>query len=154
MTQRVRPSVVAVLILCLACLACDGGGGGSPTEPRPPSGKRFQFTVLAISTFLEGGLLEAAVSVDGREVSRVDWSRGGSACVIACGIAADVQGLTPGTHTIRFTVVRQTRTTVHYTVSYNGILTDPATNQRDPVSSQPQQIRLQAGQSVTFTLRV
>ncbi len=154
MTQKVR-SAVAVLILSLVCLACNGGGGGSsPTEPRPPSGKRFQFTVLAISTFLEGGLLEAAVSVDGREVSRVDWSRGGSACVIACGLAADVQGLAPGTHTIRFTVVRQTRTTVHYTVTYSGVLTDPATNQRDPVSSQPQQLRLQAGQSVTFNLRV
>jgi hypothetical protein len=153
MKSAVRRAV-AVLVLPLVCLACGGGGGGSPTEPPPASGKRIQFTVLAISTFLQGGLLEATVSFDGREVSRVDWSRGGSACTVACGIAADVQGLAPGNHTIRFTVVRQTQATVHYTVAYSGILIDPATNQRDPVSSQPQQLRLQAGQSVTFNLRV
>lgn len=154
MKQRVC-SVVAVLVCSLMCLTCGGGGGGSsPTEPPAPSGKRFQFTVLAISTFLQGGLQEATVSFDGREVSRVDWSRGGSACVITCELGADVQGIAPGDHTIRFTVVRQTQTTIHYTVGYSGILTDPATGRRDPVSSSPQQLQLRAGQSVSFTLRV
>lgn len=60
MTQSVRS---AVLILSLVCLACGGGGhGGSPTEPSAPSGKHLQFTLIAAT--VDGGLLEAAVSLE------------------------------------------------------------------------------------------
>jgi len=149
MQQRVR-SAVAVLVLSVVCLACGGGGhGGGPTEP---SGQRLQVTLIAVP--VGGNLLEAAVSFDGREVSRVDWSRTGGSCALFCGLAVDVAGISAGEHTIRFTVVRQTRATVDYFVNYGGVLTDPATGRQDPVNSPQQSVRLQAGQSASFTLRV
>lgn len=155
MTQRVR-SAVAVLVLSLACLACGGGGGhgSGPTEPAPPAGKQFQFSMGAQAVFLDGGLLEVAALVDGREVARMDFSRGGGSCSVACGITGRAQNLSSGTHAITFTVVRQTRAVTEYLVAASGVLSDAATGSREVVNFPPQRMRLRAGESVTFTLRV
>jgi hypothetical protein len=153
-----KPSVrrvVAVLTLSLVCLACGGGGGGSsPTEPPPPSsGKQFRFTTGATSAILQGGVIEATVSVDGREVSRMDWSGTSGSCVVLCTIPSDVRGLSAGNHTVTFTVVRQTRTIVDYFVTCNGIVTHENGNQQ--VVNMPQQrAQLRVGQSVTFNIRI
>jgi hypothetical protein len=154
MNPRVR-SALAVLALSLVCLACGGGGGSSPTEPTPPTstGKRFQFTVGAQSTILQGGVIEATVSVDGREVSRRDWSGTSGSCQLLCSLVSDVRGLSAGNHTVTFTVVRQTRTTVDYTVTCNGIVTHE--NGSQEVANLPhQRAQLRAGQSVSFNIRI
>ena len=145
----------ALLLLAVLSFACGGGGGngGSPTEPPAPTGKQFQFSIGASAVFLDGALLEVTASVDGREVSRVDFSRGGGSCVVFCGIAGTAQNLAPGNHSITFTVVRQTRTVTEYQVVGSGILSDTNGNP-EPVNFPPQRARLRAGDSVTFTLRV
>jgi hypothetical protein len=155
MELRVRP-VAAVVILSLMSFACGGGGGGGrgPTEPSGPTGKRLQFTVVAAPGNFEGGILEGAVFFDGREVGRVDWSRAGGACEFPCEVAGDVQGVSPGNHTVRFTVVRQERTTTLYQFVLSGSITDPATGTREPISQVSQRLRLRAGESVTFNVRI
>lgn len=143
----------AVLLLAVVCLACGGGGGGGsgPTEPPPPTGKRFQFNVFASPT--GAGLIEASLSLDGREISRRDWQRTtGSPCTILCTLGGDVRGLTPGNHTVTFTVVRQTRTTIEYVVSGSGVVTDLATGQQRAIIMEQRSPRLRAGQSVTYTV--
>jgi hypothetical protein len=153
MHLRVRLAT-AIVVLAVVCLACGGGGGGnSPTEPPAPTGKRFQFVVGAQSTVLQGGVIEATVSVDGREVSRRDWSGTSDSCQILCDQTADVRGLSAGNHTVTFTVVRQTRTTVDYTVTCNGIVIHENGNQ-EVANLPPQRRQLRAGQSVTFSIRI
>jgi hypothetical protein len=142
-----------VLILSLLCLACGGGGGGNggPTEPPPPTGKRFQFNVFASP--IDGGLVEATLSLDGRQIARRDWpATTGSVCTILCGLPGDEQGLTPGNHTLTFTVVRQNRTTLEYIVNGSGVVTDLATGGQRAIVMPQQNPRLRAGQSVTFTV--
>lgn len=146
---------LAVLVLSLVCLACGGGGGGSsPTEPTPPptTGKRFQFNVV-VTAPLQGGLVEGTVSVDGREVSRMDWSGTSGFCQLFCTLVNDVRGLSAGNHTITFTVVRQTRTTIDYVVGCNGIVFHENGTQQ-PANLPVQQVQLRAGQSVTFNIRI
>jgi hypothetical protein len=141
----------SLLALSLACLACDrGGGGGSPTAPPQPTGKRFQFTVGGVAF---DGLLEATVTFDGREVARTDWSAQGGPCGILCGINADVQGISPGEHTVAFTVVRQPEPVGTYALSCHGIITDPTNSQQQVINTPQQQLRLRAGQSATFRIR-
>ena len=156
MNRRLCPAAAAVFVLSLMCFACGGGhgGGSGPTEPPAPTGKRLQFTISAALGNFSGALLESAASFDGREVGRTDWTRAGGACTEVCGIAADVQGISPGSHTVRYTVVRQDRALIDYVVVFSGIISDPATGSRETVTSPPQQRRLRAGESVTFTVRI
>ena len=149
-------SAAAVFILSLMSFACGGGGGGGrgPTEPSVPTGKRLVFTVAAAPGNFEGGILEGAVFFDGREVGRVDWSRAGGSCFFPCEVGADVQGISAGNHTVRFTVVRQERTTTLYQFVLGGFLTDPATGAREPISQVSPRLRMRAGESVTFTVRI
>lgn len=155
MKRRSR-SAAAVFVLSLLCFACGGGhgGGGGPTEPPQPTGKRLQFTVTAALPNFSGAVLEAAVSFDGREVGRTDWTRAGGSCALICETSADVQGISPGSHTVRYTVVRQDHAVIEYTVFFSGILIDPATGSRTSVTAPQQQLRLRAGESVTFTVRI
>lgn len=153
MNLRFRPAA-AVFVLSLLCLACGGGdgGGGGPTAPQP-TGKRLQFTVVAAPGNFEGGILEGAVSFDGREVGRTDWSRAGGPCFFPCEVAGDVQNISPGDHTVRFTVVRQERTTILYQFVLSGFIIDPRTSSREQVNQVSQRVRLRAGEGVNFTVR-
>lgn len=154
--NRTARSAAAVFILSLMSLACGGGGGGGrgPTEPSGPTGKRLQFTVVAAPGNFEGGILEGAVFFDDREVGRVDWSRAGGACEFPCEITGDVQGISPGNHTVRFTVVRQERAVTLYQFVLSGSIIDPTSGGREPISQVSQRLRLRAGESVTFTVRI
>jgi hypothetical protein len=147
--------VSAVVILSLMCLACGGGGGGGgngPTEPPAPTGKRFVFSVFA-SPLGSGTLIEASLSLDGREIDRRDWQRTtGSACTILCSLNGDERGLTPGNHTLTYTVVRQVRQTTEYDVNGSGVVTDLATGQQRAIILGSRSARLGAGQSVTYTV--
>lgn len=143
----------AVLTLSFVCLGCGGGGGGGtgPTQPPPPTGKRFQFNVFASP--IGGTLIEATLSLDGRELSRRDWqSTTGSACTILCTLGGDVRGLSSGNHTVTFTVVRQTRQVNEYVVNGSGVVTDLATGQQRAILMEQRDPRLGAGQSVTYTV--
>ncbi len=148
-------SALAVFGLSLLCFACGGGGGGGggPTEPPPPTGKRFQFNVFPIPGNFQGGILEGATFFDGREVGRTDWSRTGDGCEFNCAIAGDVQGISPGNHTVRVTVIRQERAVMLYQVILNGFIIDPATGSREQVTQISQRLQLRAGESVNFTVR-
>jgi hypothetical protein len=112
------------------------------------------FTVVAAPGNFEGGILEAAVFFDGREVGRTDWSRTGGPCEFNCGIAGDVQGISPGNHTVRFTVVRQERAVTLYQFVLSGFIIDPTTGSRDPIGQVSQRLRLRSGESVSFTVRI
>lgn len=151
MNRRFRP--VAAFVLALVSFACGGGGGRGPTEPSAPSGKQFQFSVTAAPGNFEGNILEGVVSFDGREVSRVDWSRSGGGCFFPCEITANVQGISSGDHTVRFTVVRQERTTTLYQFVLSGFISDPRTGSREQVNQVSQSVRLRAGEGVNFTVR-
>lgn len=145
----------AVLVLCLTMLACGGGGGGGggtgPTVPPAPTGKRFQFSVFASP--LDGALVEAAVALDGRELSRRDWpATTGSGCTLLCTLSGDVRGLSAGNHTVTFMVVRQTRAAAEYVVNGSGVVTDAATGEQRVIFMPRQNHRLRAGQTVTYTV--
>jgi hypothetical protein len=154
--NRTARSVAAVFILSLMSFACGGGGGGGrgPTEPSGPTGKRLQFSVVAAPGNFEGGILEGAVFFDNREVGRVDWSRAGGACEFPCEVVGDVQGIPPGNHTVRFTVVRQERATTLYQFVLSGVIIDPSSGGREPVSQVSPRVRLRAGEGVTFNVRI
>ncbi|MEP7010172.1 MAG: hypothetical protein ABJC13_07600 [Acidobacteriota bacterium] len=154
MNRRAR-SAAAVFILSLISFACGGGGGGGgPTDPPAPSGKRFQFTVVAAPGNFEGGILEGAIFFDDREVGRTDWSRAGGPCEFPCEVLGDVQGIPPGSHVVRFTVVRQERALMFYQIILSGFVIDPVSGSRTQINRVSDRVRLRAGESVNFTVTI
>jgi len=116
-------------------------------------GKRAEFVVGASSTLLLGSILEGTVSFDGQEVSRVNWSQTGG-CTLLCFLPATVTNISPGSHTITFTVVHQTQNVIDYLINFTGTLIDPNNGQRQDIDMPLQRVRLRVGGTVTFTLRV
>lgn len=145
---------LALLGLTLACGGGGGGGGSTPTQPQA-SGNLVTVSVTVTSFNLGFGIDEATLSLDGREIARKDWhALAGQACAGGCQITGMVNNVSAGSHTVLFTVVRQSRTTIRYAAIGVVVVRTLSTGADRRIDLPRQDTTLQAGQSLTYTVNI
>ena len=136
---------VAVLVLIGLLLAC---GGGSPSAP---SGNQV-FVDIGVSSLSRGGVLEAALSFDGTEIERVDWSALAGGCGGNCQVVGTLTGVRSGRHTAALTIVRQSRPAVIYAVLGFVVVTDLSNGSQRTIGLPRRDVTLRAGEQVSYTI--
>jgi hypothetical protein len=150
---------VAAAILAIALVACGGGGsksGGpsSPTEPTGPTGPTNQLVidVVLVAQDVGAGLQVASLTLDGRELSRPDWSGfPGGSCKSDCHVAGTATDISTGAHTVKATVVSQSRATVTYLTLGAVTFADSSGSSRQITLPAEKHI-LRAGDSLSYSI--
>jgi hypothetical protein len=132
-----------------ALLACGdgGGGGGGPTGPTAPPPPASQLLINLALVSLNGGLEEAILSFDNREVARPVCNPAG-----VCQMTATITGASRGNHTVSVTVVRQNRQSVTYQAVGQADFVDSGGSRSVPL--QQRQVTLRVGQSVVYEISI
>jgi hypothetical protein len=143
---------LAALFLSLALSACGGGGGsgGGPSGPtEPPAPKNLLIVDVVLVPQSNGGLEEASLTLDGREIFHLNT--GGGSCQSDCHLPATVADVAAGEHTIEARVIRQSRSRISYiTVGSVTYGTSAGTGQQITLPSKI--ITLQAGDKLTYPI--
>ncbi len=139
------------LLISLLVLACGGGGGhGGGSTPTSPTPQGNTVVVSATLVALNGGVLEASLTLDGKEINHGDWSLSGG-CAAGCVMGAMVGSVASGSHTVAMTVVRQTATVISYVALGQVSVANP--NGTGQSIDLPQKnVSLKAGESVSYQI--
>jgi hypothetical protein len=138
------------LAAALTLVAC--GHDANVTGPQLQIPPQFQtFRIAGTVTAARGTLLEATILYDGLELPAARAVCDAPDGCTRLELEAGPIGATPGHHAIAFRVLRQTPSVVEYLVEgeVRGEL-GPA----DPIALGPTRASLEAGQSVTFEIRL
>jgi hypothetical protein len=147
---------VAAAILAIALVACGGGGSksGGPSSPAEPTGPKNQLVidVVLVSQNVGAGLQVASLTLDGRELSRPDWSGfPGGSCQSDCHVAGTATDISTGAHTVKATVVSQSRATVTYLTLGAVTFADSSGSSRQITLPAEKHI-LRAGDSLSYSI--
>jgi hypothetical protein len=149
----VKPSCLGLapaLLTSLLVLACGGGGGhggSTPTSPTP-QGNTIVVSAGFVATIGGGSLLEATLTLDGKQIDHGDWTATGGCGV--CVMGAMVGSVSSGAHTVTLTVVRQTATVVSYAAQGSVSVASSASGQS--IALPQKNVSLRAGESVSYQI--
>lgn len=148
--------IVTVVALVVVLAACGGGGGksGGPSGPTAPSGPKNQLIidVVLVSQTVGAGLQIATLTLDGRELSRLDWTGfPGSSCQSDCHVVGTTTDVSTGPHTVKVTVVSQSRTVMRYITLGAVTFGDSAGNAKE-ITLPSENRTLRAGDSLSYPI--
>ena len=138
-------TTACALGLSLLLLSCGGGHGKTPTSPQ----NQVVASVFLDSFTTNGGVLQATVSLDGRELGRSDWTTLKGGCLANCQILGSEDTLpAAGMHTVTVKIVQQTLDVVSYNVQGALFLSSPTSTATIPLTLQ--EADLKVGGTVDF----
>jgi hypothetical protein len=140
---------LALGALCFALSACGGGGrGGGPSGPTEPTPKTILVVVVALVP-QSGGLQEASLTLDGREIFHLNLTSG--SCQSDCQLAATVNDVAVGSHTIEATVIRQSRASITY-ITLGQVTVGTSAGGSSQIALPTKTLALRAGDKLTYPI--
>jgi hypothetical protein len=151
--HRAAPKRILVVTLALPlvvmALACGGGGGGGGS-PTSPAEINSMFSAHWQGYTFGGSASEMTLEVDGELLGRATFSNTGAYSYV---VGGNKFGLRPGRHTVRLTIVKQSKSTLRYTCSWQATYSvnggSPQTFYRGI-----EDIDIRTGQSVSWTIDI
>lgn len=146
---------LGVLAFTFLLSNCGGGHGGGPSGPTEPSAPK---NILVVDVVLvpqsSGGLQEALLTLDGKQLIHVDWSNGtGGYCQSDCHLPAVVNNVSTGPHTVEATVVRQTRARISY-VTVGSVSFGDNSGNAHQIDLPSKIVTLGAGDKLTYPINL
>jgi hypothetical protein len=98
-----------------------------------------------------GGVIEAFLTLDGKQIDHGDWSLTGG-CVAGCVMGAQVGSVSSGLHTVAMTIIRQTSNVVSYAAL--GQVSIATGGSGKSIDLPQKNVSLRAGESVSYQISI